>query len=515
MTVSLNLTASIIGLIVVSVTCDYWARVRRMRGSKLPPGLPKLPLLGNIHNFPMGDAWFAYKDISRELDSSIIHFDVMGTDVIVLHDLKSIGDLMERRSSLYSCRPQSVMIGELMSWSQNPAMLPYGNAWRATRRALHQEFKPLIVKNYQAGQIAATQELLRRLVESPEHWQEHMKHLTAGVVLDNIYGLDIAPKNDPYVEVVEKALAGATVAMRAGAYMVDAIPWLKYVPAWVPGAGFQTEAKQWKALYRTSVHGTYAAFKNALAKDSTRSSFCSRQLARLDPTHDNSKQESVIEEIGAGVYAAGVETTSSVLGTFILAMVMHPDVLAKAQSEIDTVIGLERLPTFGEEQSLPYLMAIIKECLRWHPVTPIGVPHRLVADDYYNGYFMPAGSIVIANTWAIMHDEKAYPEPFSFNPERFMKDGQLDPTVQDPRMAAFGYGRRICPGRHFAMGTIWITLASILSAFNIAKAVDAEGRPITPSGRYTGAMTNHVDNFICAITPRSERMKDVILSSAK
>lgn len=80
-------------------------------------------------------------------------------------------------------------------------------------------------------------------------------------------------------------------------------------------------------------------------------------------------------------------------------MVLHPEVQAKAQAEIDTVIGPDQFPTFGHEDSLPYLMAVIKECLRWHEVTPIGVPHRLIADDHYNGYFMPAGSIVIANTW--------------------------------------------------------------------------------------------------------------------
>lgn len=80
-------------------------------------------------------------------------------------------------------------------------------------------------------------------------------------------------------------------------------------------------------------------------------------------------------------------------------MVMHPEVQAKAQAEIDVIVGAGRLPMFGMEDSLPYLSAVVKECLRWQTVLPLGVPHRLIADDHYNGYFLSAGSIVIANTW--------------------------------------------------------------------------------------------------------------------
>lgn len=80
-------------------------------------------------------------------------------------------------------------------------------------------------------------------------------------------------------------------------------------------------------------------------------------------------------------------------------MVMHPEVQAKAQDEIDTIIGPGRLPVFGDEDSLPYLSAVVKECLRWQTALPNGIPHRLTADDHYNGYFLSAGSIVISNIW--------------------------------------------------------------------------------------------------------------------
>ena len=85
---------------------------------------------------------------------------------------------------------------------------------------------------------------------------------------------------------------------------------------------------------------------------------------------------------------------------------------------------------------------------------------------------------------AILHDETHFPDPFTFNPDRFIKDGALNPDVLDPSVAAFGYGRRICPGRHMARDAVWIAVAYILTVFEIRPARDADGRPIVPSGEY-------------------------------
>ena len=80
-------------------------------------------------------------------------------------------------------------------------------------------------------------------------------------------------------------------------------------------------------------------------------------------------------------------------------MVMHPDMQRKAQEELDRVVGGDRMPTFEDRDSLPYLNALLKEVLRWHPVAPLAAPHRSTTDDEYNGYFIPAGTIVYPNLW--------------------------------------------------------------------------------------------------------------------
>ena len=91
--------------------------------------------------------------------------------------------------------------------------------------------------------------------------------------------------------------------------------------------------------------------------------------------------------------------TNAAMQAFFLAMALYPEVQKKAQEELDAVVGSGRLPDFSDRPSLPYISAIVKELLRWHIVTPMAVPHRVVADDEYKGYFIPAGSIVVGNTW--------------------------------------------------------------------------------------------------------------------
>ena len=84
---------------------------------------------------------------------------------------------------------------------------------------------------------------------------------------------------------------------------------------------------------------------------------------------------------------------------FFLAAAMHPDYQKAAQEELDTIVGPDRLPEFADYDKLPYVRAFIKELIRWHIVTPLGLPHATVADDEYNGYFIPAGTMVSVNIW--------------------------------------------------------------------------------------------------------------------
>ncbi|KAK7446301.1 hypothetical protein VKT23_014507 [Stygiomarasmius scandens] len=187
-------------------------------------------------------------------------------------------------------------------------------------------------------------------------------------------------------------------------------------------------------------------------------------------------------------------------------MVKNPEILRKGQEAVDKITSGDRLPSFADVGSIPFVDALVRETLRWNPILPLsthafvlkslqyiylnpGVPYQTVQDDEYEGYYIPAGATVVGNSWAVLHDEATFgPQPHLFNPERFLKaDGTLNPSIIFPD-AAFGFGRRICAGNEMAVSSLWISIACILSCFDISKAADEDGNPIEPSGEYTSVI---------------------------
>lgn len=128
-------------------------------------------------------------------------------------------------------------------------------------------------------------------------------------------------------------------------------------------------------------------------------------------------------------------------------MALHPEIQKKGQKIMDEALGGNRMPTFADAGSIPYVDAIINEVLRWKPAVTVCIPHGALKDDHYEGYVIPKGAIVIANICAILQDEAVYgPRTNEFRPERFLlKDGALNTSMNTD--AAFGYGRRLCPGK--------------------------------------------------------------------
>ncbi|KAF8914638.1 cytochrome P450 [Mucidula mucida] len=459
MSLSPNLQLLVIGLVALALLRFLARRKCRL----YPPGPPRYPFIGNLFNRPSRSEWQTFAKWSEEFDSDIVHMDVCGKSIVILNSQKAVFDLFSKKGSLYS-----VMAHELMGWARSLTANQYNEEWRQQRRHFHQEFNEVAVQRFFPVQTKAVHGLLRRFLESPDDFMAHIKHMAATIILTVAYGLEIQSKDDPLIKLSDDAVKPASDAGRPGEYLVDVIEPLKYIPEWFPGADFKRKARLWRQLAHDMWNIPWNMTKQQIALGTAAPSFVSSCLM-------HSITATVTIKLGTNITykvlldLSGVDTTMAAVGFFLLAMVQFPEAQAKAQAEIDMVLGRGHLPTFDDMESLPYVTALVREVLRCDLPAPIGdhTPY------YHKGrclqkHFIPKGAFVVSNLWAITHDPKVYSEPLAFKPERYVgPDGKLDQSVKDPSEVVFGIGRRTCPARTLGYNNIWISAVSILATFDI------------------------------------------------
>ena len=166
---------------------------------------------------------------------------------------------------------------------------------------------------------------------------------------------------------------------------------------------------------------------------------------------------------------------------WLLAMLAYPETQARAHAELDAVVGRARLPTFADYPHLPYIRAMVKELLRWRPVGPLGIPHVSTEDDWYEGMFIPKGTICIPNMWHMNRDSELFGKNADdFDPTRYLdSSGDVAPAISDIKEHghfSYGFGRRNCPGRYMADNSLFINIAVTLWATKMERKKDASGR---------------------------------------
>ncbi|KAK0200161.1 cytochrome P450 [Desarmillaria ectypa] len=467
--------------------------IRRTLSGSSPPGPRRLPIIGNLLDIPKEREWETWAEWGKRY-GEIASATVPGQTIIVLNSYNVAKELLNNRSAKYSDRPPLSM-HILSGWGNISLILGYGSALRAQRKLFHKLLGTL--ENFQRFyhvEDEQTRKFLKDMLRDPDHWVDHIHDDVASIVLRIAYGYT-ASKNDPLV-IKCRQITAEFLQMASSKFLVNKLPALRHVPDWIPGAEFKRLAKRWNVNVQEMTHQPFNWVKDQMAKGTADYSYVSSGL-------EDGEDEFVIKWTASTIYGAGFDTTVISIKAFLKAMVMFPEVQARVQAEIDSVTGGERLPSLADRDEgwLPYTLAVLHEVFRWHSSIPTGFPHRTMEDDTYNGYFIPKGSIVIANIWQMSRDPEFYPNPDVFDPTRF-----LGPSPQlDPRELIFGFGRRICPGKLLAEASVFLAMARSLAVFNITKAIDENGVTQEPvPGQVAGVLSDTLP-FKCVVKPRSEK----------
>ncbi|KAF5371382.1 hypothetical protein D9615_009698 [Tricholomella constricta] len=488
----LDLVAAAFGLIVLH---RYLTRKSK---SSLPPGPPGLPIIGNVADMPTKKEWVTFAEWGKKW-GGICSVNLLGRTMIIINSSEVMSEL-DKKGAIYSDRPRLEMGGELVGYSDTIVLLPYGQRFRAFRKYFANHLGPVPMENHIPTIQHETHRFLKRQLSKPGDLMQNLRKLAGGIILQLTYGITVEEGEDFFVNLIEGANRNFNEATVPGAFPVDFFPSLRHLPEWLPGMGFMETARTWAKATAAMVEVPFAFTKRQIASGTAPPSFVANLL---EDEHTLSADEiRNIKFVASSMYA-GADTTVSAEYGFFLAMTLHPGVLEKAQQEIDTVIGNDRLPTLADRPQLPYINALVTEVLRWNSVAPTGVPHASMEDGIIGGYLIPKGSIIVANLWNMLHDPETYPDPFVFNPDRHIASNGK-PAQQDPRTMCFGYGRRICAGMSLAEASLFAAISMCLAVFDIKKAVE-NGIEVTPVHENTSGIISYPENFKCTINPRSEK----------
>ncbi|KAI9433752.1 cytochrome P450 [Lactarius indigo] len=515
MPISLVTSIDCLALIAFLYTLFAFRDHRRRGGFPYPPGPPSWPVIGNFLDVPKLSPWVAYANMSKKY-GDVVCLQVFGQLVVVLCSATATKDLFEKRGELYADRTPFPVF-EIMEVDWVFFLARMGAYWRKGRKLLDRSLRPGATAPHRRLIEEKTRVFLGQLLVTPNAFREHIDLLQGKLVMHLTYGYDLKENDDILMPVKRTGdIMGQFVL--PGAALVNHLPFLRHLPSWVPWFKYEPLASECRELARRMKNEPMDFVRNSMRNGTAVPSLATEFLQEADLLSFPERQQAVqaIEEILGTMFQAGSDTAISSMSSLFLALVLYPEVQKRAQAELDTVISRDRLPTYDDKSRLPYIEAMSRELLRWYMVTPLGVAHAVTDDDFYEGYFIPKGAVIIANAWAILHDPDLYPDPEAFNPDRFLdEDGMFrdDPMIS----LAFGAGRRICPGRHFVNATLFVVTALVLSVFDITKAKDKNGNviPVTVPAPESieSAGVVYPPKFECSIIPRDKLAEDLIRAS--
>ncbi|XP_050215357.1 cytochrome P450 CYP82D47-like [Mercurialis annua] len=401
---------------------------------------------------------------------------------LVVNNWETAKECFTTNDRTFADRPKTLAL-ELLAYNRSMIGLSsYGNYWRQTRKIAtlellsnhriemqrhvrESEMRTALKELYRAWEKKKSSENSKVLVDMKRWFGDITLNVTLSIVVGKSVGY--ATNNKESDEEWKQAsrdffhLIGKFVA-------ADAVPFLR----WFDIGGHEKAMKDTAKKLDIVAQQWLKEHKEKKASGHREEDFMDVMLHLIDQEAEATlgrDSDTINKATCLQLILTAADTISITLMWALSLLVNNPQVMRKAQREIDAYIGRERQVRESDINYLVYLNAIVKETMRLYPPGPLSVPHESMEDCTVAGYYIPRGTRLLTNIWKIQRDPKVWSNPSEYQPERFLTDHRdFDVRGQHFEYIPFGSGRRMCPGISFALQILQLTLATLLHGFDFS-----------------------------------------------
>ncbi|KAJ0433369.1 putative cytochrome P450 [Helianthus annuus] len=447
---------------LLSVLFLVWMLTSKPSDPPLPPGPRPLPLVGNLLSLePELHTYFAavaktYGPISRLW---------LGKKLGILITSPELArEVLKQNDTIFANRDVPVAGLEATYGGNDILWTPYGDQWRMLRKICVREMLGTQVLDslysLRRKEIRNTVKYLYNNVGSPVNIGEQMFLTVLNVITGMMWGGTVKPEDRERVGADFRQLISELTGYLGMPNLSDFYPVLARFDLQGVKKNMKVLAKRFDGIFEKMIDQ-----RRKMGGDENKDFL--RFLLQLKDRGDSNPPFTIshLKAVLMDMVVGGSDTTSNTIEFALAEMMSHPEILRKAQKELETVVGKDNIVEESHISNLPYLYAIMKETLRFHAILPLLVPHCPSESCVIGGYTVPKGARVFVNVWAIHRDPTIWDNPLEFQPERFL-DWKWDHTGNDLSYIPFGSGRRICVGIAMAERMFMFLVGSIIHSFD-------------------------------------------------
>ncbi|XP_020591188.1 flavonoid 3'-monooxygenase-like [Phalaenopsis equestris] len=436
--------------------------------SSLPPGPKDWFLLGHLLQLGTKPHQTLRALAKSHGSAGLLRLRLGTVDVIVISSASAAAKCFRGHDAKLSSRPPN-SVGKHITYNfQDIIMAPYGPRWRMLRKLCSMHL--FSSKSLDGLQHVRDEEAARLVLELASGREAAVD--VGGVVntcVTNalarvLVGRRVIVEGEEAAKFKEMT---AEMARLAGEFNVgDFVPGID----WLDLQGLNKKMKKVRERFGEFLEKIIDEHRSIGFNHQTRDF-----LSLLIEMKDSAKEEFAdinIKALLQDMFIAGTETTSITVEWILAELIRHPKILARAQHELDSIVGRDRLINESDLSKFSFLHAIVKETFRLHPPVPLSVPRMTTEDSWIDGYLIPKGVTLLINIWAIGRDPVTWPsDPNKFNPDRFGPNSphmNVDAKGNDFELIPFGAGRRMCAGMNLGLRMVHLMTAILLHSFDWA-----------------------------------------------